>query len=761
MTFRLRPDTLASMDTQTINFDTKSYLAKLIATENISVQHNKVKTASFDTKNRILTLPVFKQPKGDVYDMLIAHECAHALYTPFDGWKSIMEDKELRSYVNVLEDCRIDKLIQKQYPGVVKNYINGFDILEKQNFFGTKNKNINTDFMLIDKINLRSKSLNRLPFNFSSVDVGWLSKVDKLKTFKNVVDLAKELLEWQKKQVEQLKKLPDFDLHTITQNYNLNDNEDGDGNDMSIDVNLNKSDDKNESNNSKDDNLNESEDNGENKKDSKEQTAINAEAEVGGGTGISPQKLVSITNESMENKKSSLYDVEKSYAYYTLPNTNLNKVIISNNTFLKEMRSYAFGEIKKYEFYSKYYEWLKNHYKQYKNENKKTVSYLVKEFEMKKSATAYKRASTDKTGIIDPLKLKNYKFSDDIFKRLTILPNEKNHGMMMLLDWSGSMANVIKQTVEQLMNLVWFCQKVNVPFEVYLFTSEYGNDSKCDENTGHFIYKYGDVVLEKVNLICVSSNKLKKTNLDESLMWLYHMALCYEDRYSSYSIIKINQPEMFYMPTNYYLGSTPLNQALIAFEKMIPIFKNKNKIEKMSLITLTDGGANYVFGKVKGDGPDESFRSHNGKPIIKVGKKQYTLKDGLFNYWSSSIYTGLLLDIIRKRHNISTIGFYITKKLRGWEIDRYVGDYKNFMDKDNKIQKVKTQLSKEKFASVDCMGYDKYFLLNGKKMQVENTDLSSINDNMKVSGIARVFKKSMKGRITSRTLLNQFIQEIA
>ena len=74
----MRPDRLTSMDTQKqqiVNLDTKSQLAKLIATENIEVQHNKVKTASFDTLNRILTLPLFKQQSGDVYDMLIAHEC--------------------------------------------------------------------------------------------------------------------------------------------------------------------------------------------------------------------------------------------------------------------------------------------------------------------------------------------------------------------------------------------------------------------------------------------------------------------------------------------------------------------------------------------------------------------------------------------------------------------------------------------------------------------------------------------------------------
>ena len=90
---------------------------------------------------------------------------------------------------------------------------------------------------------------------------------------------------------------------------------------------------------------------------------------------------------------------------------------------------------------------------------------------MKKSAAAYKRASTDKTGTIDPLKLKDYRFSDDIFKRLTVLPTEKNHGMMMLLDWSGSMCADLKKTIDQLINLVMFCRKINIPLKGY---SKYG-----------------------------------------------------------------------------------------------------------------------------------------------------------------------------------------------------------------------------------------------------------------------------------------------
>jgi hypothetical protein len=217
------------MTTQ-INIDIKSQLAKLIATENITIQHNNVKTASFDTVNRILTLPIFKVQSGDVYDMLIAHECSHALYTPADGWKKIADDDELRSYVNVLEDTRIDKLIQKKYPGVVKNYLNGFDIMEKQNFFSLQGKDVNTDLMLIDKINMRSKSMNRIKFNFSNVEKNWLTKVDALKTFNQVVKLAKEMLNWQKDQIEQMKKLPNFDELPLVENYNLDDDLDSDNN---------------------------------------------------------------------------------------------------------------------------------------------------------------------------------------------------------------------------------------------------------------------------------------------------------------------------------------------------------------------------------------------------------------------------------------------------------------------------------------------------------------------------------------------------
>ena len=64
------------------------------------------------------------------------------------------------------------------------------------------------------------------------------------------------------------------------------------------------------------------------------------------------------------------------------------------------------------------------------------------------------------------LKLHSYKYNEDIFKKMSNIFNQKNHGMIFLLDWSGSMQRHIKPTVEQLLNLVLFCRKINIFFSL-------------------------------------------------------------------------------------------------------------------------------------------------------------------------------------------------------------------------------------------------------------------------------------------------------
>ena len=769
-------------DTNTmINLDVKGYLAKLIASENITIQHNKVKTASFDVKNRILTLPIFKEKSGDVYDMLIAHECAHALWTPYKQWEEICEDDELRAYVNVLEDTRIDKLIQAKYPGVVRNYENGFDILDKKNFFGLIGKDINKSLMLIDKINLRSKSLNRLPFIFAPEDKKWLAMVDNIETFDDVVSLAKQMLNWQKKQVEQMKKLPDFDNHIIAKTYDLGeddeddfddeDSDNGQGSGSDAEENDDADEEKNDFNNfgdQKADTQSDTNKSGESKSsntndDDKEDSKGEADtyAKGAGGDDVGKKLLKVVTQDSFDEKIEQLLDKEiKGYIYGSIPKPRLtgeDSGLTSYKEFIK-----TFDEFKAKETYAdvpKYDAWLQNKYKEFLRENKKTVSYLVKEFEMKKAATAYKRASTDKTGVIDPLKLKNYKFSDDIFKRLTILPDGKNHGLMMLLDWSGSMSDCLSHTVHQLINLVEFVRRVQIPFEVYFFTSERKNYSVWDGKKYNkcFEYKTGDWLFEDFNLVNCASHRMTKKELDKAMFYMFHMADYYDDRYGPYRRdydYRMTKPNSYSIPNEFNLGNTPLNEALIYFNTLIPQFKKKYGIEKMTLITLTDGGANGMSHTQFGVPKDENY--YEKKSVFKIDGKTITSS----NSYTRDLTT-MLLDHMKAKCDLSVIGFYILKRVRKWDLERYV-EANNYYEREKGYMKLRKEMTKDKACVVPHEGYDKYFLLNGKSMDVENFDMSK--ETIKkgtTSELKRIFGKSMKNRLVSRVVLNKFIQEVA
>jgi len=772
--------------TTTINLDTKSQLAKLLATENIIIQHNNVSTASFNTKTRVLTLPIFKESHGDVYDMLIAHECAHALFTPQNGWKKIQDDDELRTYVNVLEDTRIDKKIQKKYPGVVRNYINGFDILEKQNFFGMKDKDLNKELMLIDKINLRSKSSNRLPFIFDDKANSWLDKVDSIKSFTDVVRVAKDMLNWQKKQVEQMKKLPDFDDHPLIKNYELSDEDATDPQDKkeqdqnsesadNPDVQDEKNDKRDSEEKATDKDLKDKEE------EEKKEKAKTATQHAKGADGDpKPKKLKAITNDFFEQKKEQLLDKKTSYVYGTLPKPNLNQCLVSYKTFLNDFRKHISDQVQSNpESTLEYKRWILDKFKKFRTENKKTVMYLVKEFEMKKAASAYKRANTDKTGVIDPLKLRNYKFSEDIFKRMTIIPDGKNHGMIMLLDWSGSMSDCIADTVAQLINLVEFTRKVNIPFEVYFFTSERDSDERDKQ---YWNYKYGDFCFDEFKLVNCLSHRMKKNEFEEALLYMYHMAKDYDQRWSrNWSDPEYPKGSNYHIPDKYYLGNTPLNEALIVCNNIIPEFQKKYKVEKLTFITLTDGGGNsfrhnqiipipdkptraideYEIKDAKAKKQNYIKRSidYESKVVITHKNKKIILTDG----WYGSAMTDTLLSMIKSDHNPTIVGFYIIKRIRRWELDRFIGsDYKDYEHKEKLRLKIQKDFRTDNAAIVYQSGYDKYFLLNGKKLKVQNFNLQDATVKKGTGAeLKRIFGKSMKNRLVSRVVLNKFIAEVA
>ena len=117
----------------------------------------------------------------------------------------------------------------------------------------------------------------------------------------------------------------------------------------------------------------------------------------------------------------------------------------------------------------------------WKQKEKETISFLVKEFEAKKAAETYSRISVSKTGVIDTNKLHSYKYNDDIFRRLATIPKGKNHGFVMFIDWSGSMHYNLLETLKQTFSLALFCKQIGVPFELYAFKDFNADFTKITE----------------------------------------------------------------------------------------------------------------------------------------------------------------------------------------------------------------------------------------------------------------------------------------
>ena len=169
----------------------KTALAKLLATENITVQQQNVRTASFDVKNRVLTLPIWATEDKHVEDHMTGHEVGHALFTPLEGWHDAVCSKgaAFKSYLNVVEDARIEKLIQRKYPGLRSSFIKSYRKLLADGFFGADIETIN-DMGLIDRINTYFKCGVSSGIKFAAEERVWIDRIDAAETWEQVVQIS-------------------------------------------------------------------------------------------------------------------------------------------------------------------------------------------------------------------------------------------------------------------------------------------------------------------------------------------------------------------------------------------------------------------------------------------------------------------------------------------------------------------------------------------------------------------------------------------
>ena len=781
----------------------KSLLAKLMAAENITVEHKKIPTAAFDVKNRVLYLPILKwKPGSEVYDLFCAHEVGHALWTPEDGWHSSAskKGKGYKSFLNVVEDARIEKKIKRKFAGARKSMIEGYKSLMDEDFFGLRKMGVDpNDLGLIDRINLYTKAGTAYGIEFSDEEKVWVNRVERTESWEDVVKVCDELYDWCKENESETDNSYDefggFDesdefgedeeseenertewektsdeLDEIMKGTSDDDSEENESEEESSSGDSSEDDsDDEESSDKTDEENSESSDSTEEKESFKKTISNGMEGGIGNAFGDRENMISeprSLTDEEFRRREEELADMDERTElplYLTFPKINTNALVVDYKKTLEECNKYYSSQDGANEYGIKIL-------KKFKLTNDKMVNYMVKEFEMKKAADIHRRAYNSKKGTLDMNKIHAYKYSENLFQQITNLPEGKNHGMVMFIDWSGSMHAYMKETIEQLINLTMFCSKVQIPFEVYAFSDHYRDwEDEDNEKIGREFerkpydhtaignkiadYKKNNIVVSNsFRLMNLFSSRMKNRELNNAYQNLLMIADGYENRYNYY----YSSDYRYYgMPNNFSLGGTPLNDTIIVAKSVIEEFKMKTRAQIVNAVFLTDGQSNQHNEYLDSDNVVRTFGGRNSIYIDDPATRMRVFPEEIKR--TNSRITSLLLLALKRSLGINLLGFFLTSGSGR----RNIGNLSYVMSR-YPTEEDYSMFRKEKFLIDSETAYDELYIINTKGLEIDEVDhMGSVEAGSSKAEIRRALKKNTKGKLQNRILLNAFIEKVA
>ena len=270
---------------------------------------------------------------------------------------------------------------------------------------------------------------------------------------------------------------------------------------------------------------------------------------------------------------------------------------------------------------------------------------LYSEYTRHKNAFALTQKTLKKTGIIDIGRLYAYKTSDNIFKKKTILPKGKNHGIVLGIDNSASMRPVFHEVLANAAAIAHFCNRAKVKLKCFTFTGHTVYHNGTDPR-GYNSVK-GDIdtsIDSRVNDLREIFNE--NMTLDTIRNIYYEALLCISFGFDFYTpnnkkdnskedmLIKLgvfsNTEHAKEVIVRWHQQATPLATANIAALQLADEMK-RSDVEHVSIVMLTDGDNNVGI-------TDNSMRQ---------------LGDGHFhnNYCKSLSYKG-------ETYNVSNFRFY-------------------------------------------------------------------------------------------------------
>jgi hypothetical protein len=729
------------------NINTKSILAKLMATENLHIEQRNVQTAKFDIQNRILTVPILDEKiSPELYDLFMGHEVGHALFTPLDKLKEVVEKKYNKSIVNIIEDARIERKIKSKYPGLRYSFFRGYKELMERDFFGVADKNV-SEMNFIDRINLYFKVGADLRIEFTPEEKQILKEIEETQSFDDVLVVYDKIAERLR---EENQETPDESGDSFDYGSDFNDFDDYDEEIAPEYDDTQESGDDDTGNSEETDGADEQNSTGgagSSVKSEKPEEAGKAETQNGasGGSESNDDEFRSLTDEEYRKNESRLFsEKSKQYFYGNVPTFDMSKGIINYKKIWSEYESWL---KKNFTFYQPEVIKQRNDdaaekFLEFRNSTKNMVGYLVKEFELRKNAEQMKRVSIAKTGDLNLNKVFSYNFSEDIFKKAAIVPNGKSHGLVMFIDWSGSMSDHLGETIRQLLTLVMFCKKVNIPYDVYAFSSRQNPFTNVGTNFSHNL---GEMGTNNMCLLNILSSQMTAT----------------EFSYAS-GVLLLGGNNTWYLPDWMCLDGTPLNESVVAAMEIVPAFRKKYRLQVVNTVFLTDGEGHanmQIYGSPSPNTWSHSTGQSQNKQVLVIRDPVTRVEERVGRLDAQNL-TAAYIKLLKARTNCNIVGFYVLSAREAkYCISKFVSE-KDELRRASILEKLHAEFRTNKNCTVTSAGYDEYYLMRSNAIDSSEEEFS-VKEGASFRVLATAFSKHNRNRRGSRIILNRFVNMIA
>lgn len=689
-------------------------LSKLLAEENITILRTKDATASFSLKSRTLRIPMFVGMTEHEELVFVAHEVGHAKFTNPDEYMGAIERNEATRkgfgrYMNIVEDARIERLMKEQYPGIRKDFFSGYTALLQRGFFGISSDW--NEFSFADRVNIYFKGGVRTGVKFSTEELEIVRLIDSIKTVNDAEEAAIALYDFSLQQKVNARVNASEDLDDESGEMESGDDAPLDDEDYVLGE---------ESEDDEDGNGDGAESESKESTDEEGDNGFYGSRSAGDSSEDEPDAPV--TQDNFDKSASQFVDTDASIPVFFEP-VNRNVVAyVPYKTFIDAMRAETTDTIanrlpKRF-----------SDYREFMDKNRKVVSHMVKEFEMRRAAARYSREETAKSGKLDSRKIYAHKITADIFDKFNVQFDDVNHAFLFLLDHSGSMEGIYRDAIEQIITLTSFCRNVNIPFRVLAFSDNYNPNAKYSTRRSVVDPNVGTFDGGRLQLINVLDSKMNSVEYDYACSVLHtrHFSVARDPAYD-------------------YSG-TPLVEALLEMYHYLPEFKRETGAEKLTFISITDGAGSIVGFNY----PDGVNRYSYVRRFLRCSRTGKLLP---FQNHRADIQRVVSSVLRGSMQGLTFLSFFVTYPKMNMAIRQFCTD--NDLDRG-----VFSSLKRKGFVELNLSSSDRYFVIPVSRMDMD-VDFGNIKADDSMASIAKNLSRSMGDFVKQRALATKIIELIS